>query len=228
MIKCAHEPIYDMKTGEVVCTKCGMVLGTILEDAPVHSEERRSLYHQRTLGSDPRDAKKLKPYIRINNNKNLSAFSNLCDQLQLPNVVKHEAWILYQKTREIEHHTRATCALYSVFTACRNFGCGIPEGRIRDAIPLALGVKNVPSTLKALIAFGDTTKDIGAAKKSTYYLNAEIASVQGRFTRSEDSDLFKRLAQTHYQNLSGTARSRAKKAVAASLSEMRSRLRPYT
>lgn len=215
-----------MKTGEVVCTKCGMVIQVLSEDAPAHPEECLSLYHQRELGSDPRDAKKLKPYIRINSNKDLSAFSNLCDRLQLPDFVKHEAWILYQKTRKLERCTRATCALYAVYSACRNFGFVISEELIRDSIPHVLMVKNVPTTLKALVAFGDATKDIGAAKKSAYCLNVEIASVQGRFTRREDFDLFKRLAQTHYQNLSGNARSRTKKAVAAALSEMRSR--PYT
>ena len=226
MSKCAHEPIHDIKNGEVVCIKCGMVLGTIQEDAPVHSEDRQSLYHQAALGGDPRDAKKLKPYIRINSTKDLSEFSNLCDHLQLPDSVKREAWSIYLKLRSLKRHTRATCALYSVFKACYNFGCGISEGRIREAIPHALRVKNIPSLLKALFAFGDIAWKIGiSTRRSTYYLNVETASMQDRFARREDFDLFKRLAQTHYQNLSGNDRSRAKRAVTKALSETRPRLR---
>ena len=218
MIKCSHEPIHDTETGEIVCTKCGMVLGTILEDAPVHSEDRRSLYHQRTLGGEPKDAQKFRPRIRINNPRDLSQFSNLCDKLQLPGFIKHEAWDIYVKARSIKCGTRAKCALYSIFVACRYFGRGVSEKQIRDAIPPALGVREVPTLLKALFAFGDIIK-IDTARESAYYLNVEVASLQDRFS-VEDFNKFRTLAEEYYRSLPGDAKNRAKRAVTKALAKM--------
>lgn len=219
MNQCMHQTIFDAESGEIVCTKCGMVLETIPEDAPAHVEERRSLYHQLALGSDPKDAQRFRPRIRTDKPRDLSEFSNLCDQLLLPGPVKREAWRIYVKLRSLKCRTRARCALFSVFTACRYYGCGVSEERIRDAIPLALGVRNVPPLSNALFAFSDIIKtDIG--RGSVYYLNVEMASVQDGFTCMKDLDKFKMLANEYYRSLPGNAKSRAKKAVAKTLAKM--------
>ncbi len=219
MNQCEHQTIVDAETGETVCTKCGMVLGTILEDAPVHSEERRSLYHQRTLGGEPKDAQRFRSRIRIDNPRDLSEFSNLCDKLQLPGFIKLEAWSIYVKLRNLECRTRAGCALYSIFVVCRYFGRGVSEKQIRDAIPLALGVQNVPTLVKTLFTFGDIIK-IDPARRSAYYLNVEVVSVQDRFTCMEDFNKFRTLVEEYYRNLPGDAKSRAKRAVATTLAKM--------
>ena len=219
MNQCAHQTIFDAESWETVCIKCGMVLGTILEDAPAHAEERRSLYHQTTLGSEPKDAQRFRPRIRIDNPRDLSEFSNLCDKLRLPGPVKREAWGIYVKVRNLKCGTRAKCALYSVFVACRDFGCGVSEKQMRDAIPLALGVRNVPTLSKALFAFDDIIKT-DTARRSAYYLNVEVASVQDRFPCMKDFNKFGMLAKEHYRSLPGNAKSRAKKAVDKALAKM--------
>ena len=216
MEKCPHETIADAETGEVACIRCGMVVDVLREDAPAHQESRLSLHQQKELGGDPQDAREFRPRIHDDSSRDLSEFSNLCDKLRLPDFAKREAWILYRKSRSLGRRTRAMCALYSVFAACRNSGHGVHEEQIRDAIRPALGVKNVPSILKTLVAFGGTA----TRRPSLYYLNVEIASVQGKFTRREDFDSCKILAHRRYWRLSGNDRSRAKRAVAAALSEM--------
>lgn len=219
MNQCVHQTIFDAESGEIVCTECGMVLETILEDAPAHTEERRSLYHQLALGSDPKDAQRFRPRIRTDKPRDPSEFSNLCDQLRLPGLVTREAWRIYVKLRNLKCRTRARCALFSIFTACRYYGCGISDEQIRDAIPLALGVRNVPPLRKTLFAFDDIIKtDI--ARGSAYYLNVEVASVQDRFTCMKDLDKFKMLANEYYRSLPGNAKSRAKKAVTKTLAKM--------
>lgn len=219
MNQCIHQAIFDAESGEYVCTKCGMVLGTILEDAPAHAEERRSLYHQMILGGEPKDAQRFRPRIRTDNPRDLSEFSNLCDKLRLPGPVEGEAWDTYVRLRNPKCGTRAGRALFSIFKACRHFGCGVSEKRIRDAIPPALGVRNVPTLAKTLFAFGDIIK-IDAARGSAYYLNVEVASVQDGFTCMKDFDKFRMLAKEYYRSLPGNARSRAKKAVAKALAKM--------
>lgn len=214
-----HQTIFDAESGETVCTECGIVLEPIPEDVPVHSEGRRSLYHQMMLGSDPKDVQRFRPRIRTDKPRDLSEFSNLCDQLQLSGPVTREAWRRYVKLRNLKCRTRARCALFSVFTACRYYGCGVSEERIRDAIPLALGVQNVPPLGKTLLAFSNIIKT-DADRRSAYYLNVEMTSVRDRFTCMKDLDKFKMLANEYYRSLPGNAKSRAKKAVAKALDKM--------
>ena len=222
MTDCLHETVFDPETGEVACTKCGEVTGTLPEDAPACPGDSPSLYHGMALGGDPNDAKRLKPRIYAGDSRDLSEISDLCGRLNLPDPVSREVWGIYQTLRGLGCRPRAACALLSVFVACYNFACGVPVARIRGAIPFALEVKNVPPLPKTFCALGVTARENGITVRrgTLYYLSVAVSSAQDRFAHAEDFDLFKNLAGTFYRCLSGDERTRAKRAVAVALTEM--------
>lgn len=219
---CEHEKLAYAENGEVVCTKCGEVIGTMPEDIPARQESRLSLRHHMELGGDPNDAKRLKPRIYAGDSKDLAEISNLCGRLNLPDPVGREAWNIYGTLRSLGCRPRAACALFSVFVACYNFGYGVPVERIRGAITFALGVENVPPLSKALFALSATAKENGITirRPTLYYINVAVSSAQGRFVHVEDFGMFQDLARAFYGCLSGDGQSRAKRAVAIALCEM--------
>ena len=222
MTECEHKTRVDVETGEVVCTKCGVVTGTLPEDAPARQESRLSLHHNMELGGDPKDAKRLKPRIYAGDSRDLSDISNLCGRLNMPDPASREAWNIYKTLRSLGCRPRAACALYAAFVACRNHECGIPVERIRDAIPYALEVESVPPLSRVFFALGVAARESGIAvrRPTLYYINVAVSSAQDRFAHVEDFDLFKNLARVFYGRLSGDSRSRAKRAVAIALAEM--------
>lgn len=211
------------ENGEVVCNKCGVVVRDApSENALVPSESHLSLYHQMALGSDPQDTEEFRSNKLVYNSKDLSEFSNICAKLQLPGFIAFESWKSYEKLRHMRQYTRAMCALFSVFTACHNSGCGVPVEQIRDAIQCYMGVKRIPTLLKAFSVLCGAADEIGIIIKrpSDYYRHVAASSEQGRFEHAKDFDMFKELVTKFDQHLSGNARSRAKRAVAIALCEM--------
>ena len=230
VITCKHNDpnkVFKTQDGEYVCG-CGVVLQErLVEDAipttPSTSQRHVSLYHQLENGGDPKDMKVTNKKIHIQVSAT-SEFSNLCDKLQMPNFVQQRAWKIYHLLRTNTYYTRAKCAAFSIYIACRESGQAIDESQIREIIGIVLCVKNVPGMLNVISEIHEDALKLGIdtndGHSSLYYLNLVISAKQHLFADSLDYDRFKIRVMGNFQQLSGNHKNKAKRAVDIALCEM--------
>ena len=174
-------------------------------------------------GGDPKDMKVTNKKIHIQVSTT-SEFSNLCDKLQMPNFVQQRAWKIYNSLRSNTYYTRAKCAAFSVYIACRESGQAIDEEQIRDAIRFVLCIKNVPGMLNVISELHEDALKLGIdtndGHSSRYYLNLVISTKQHLFVDSIDYDRFKVRVMDNFKQLGGNHKNKAKRAVEIALCEM--------
>ena len=227
VISCRHENPSDLVTteaGEIVC-KCGVILEEkTLEAAYVQSASRPSLYHQVENGGDPKDMKVVNKKIHISNYNSSSEFSNICNKLDLKEFIRHRAWRIYHMLQSRTYFTRAKCATFSIFIACREGGQSVSEAQIMEAVRSVLCVKKVPSALHVISELHDDAMRLGIntneGHSSNYYLNLAVSSKQHLFDSPQDYDRFKMMVMNNFARLEGNNQSRARKAANIALSEM--------
>lgn len=224
--ECRHEDpnsVIQTPEGERVC-RCGTVLEEKMYDEHTHTSQNRvSLYHQVENGGDPRDMKVINKKIHIYTS-NTSEFSNICDKLELHEFVKKKAWYIYRLFRRRTYHTKAKCAAFAVYIACRDNGQPVDEQQIRDVVGSALCVKRVPNMLNVISELHDDALHLGIdtnlGHSSKYYLNMAISKKQSLFGNPTDYDRFKAGVIDTFGLLGGNNQNKASRAVDIVLCEM--------
>lgn len=157
-------------------------------------------------------------------NSSSSEFSNICSKLDLKEFIRHRAWNIYHTLRSKTYFTRAKCAAFALYLACREGGQSVSESDIQDAVRATLCVKNVPRMLSLIYEMHDDAMKLGIdsnrGHSSSYYLNLAISSKQYLFRNTHDYDRFKVLVMNNFAHLNGNLQSRARRAAEMALSEM--------
>ena len=225
---CAHNDplgIVQTREGEHVCG-CGVVLQERTVEqfyqfatAPV----RVSLYHQVENGGSPVDMKVVNKRIHIHS-AGSSEFSNICGKLEIQDCIQGRAWHIYRMLRSHTDHTRAKCAAFAIFVACREGDRPTDESRIREAIRSVMCIKNIPGMLAVISELHEDAKRLGVdtndGHSPQYYLNAEISKRQDLFWNPRKYDRFKSAARENFELLHGNSRSRARRAAVIALCEV--------
>ena len=226
IITCKHDNPSNIVTtdnGELVC-RCGVVLEEkMCEDVYRPSTYTPSLYHQVETGGNPRDMKVVNKKIHISNYRSSSEFSNMCSKLDLKEFVRHRAWRMYHVFRSKTYYTRAKCATFALYHACRECGQSVSERQIREAVLSTLCVRKVPSILSVIYEMSEDAMRFGIntneGHSSNYYLNLAISAKQHLFGDA-DYDRFKVLVMNNFAHLEGNNQNRARRAVEIALCDM--------
>ncbi len=226
LITCKHNRPNDITVtsdGESVC-KCGVVLEEkMFDDSLVTQNSVIPLYHQVENGCDPKDMKVVNKKIHIYSSS-ASEFSNICSKLKLSNSIQQRAWKIYHLLRSKTYYTRAKCATFSIYVACRESSQAIDEMQIQEAVQSVLCVKNTPSMLSVISEIHDDALHLGIntneGHSSSYYLNLAISRKQHLFADSRDYDRFKVRVMNNFSCLHGNHQNRARRAVDIALDEM--------
>ena len=221
---CAHQSrLTRTPDGELVC-RCGVVVCERLPDeGPAELPARVSLYHRVELGGSQTDAKRAVGR-RVHTHAQVSSeFSNICCKLGMPEFARLRAWSAYHKLRSRTAYTRAKCAMYAVYGACRAADFPVSEERVREAVLSVLCVRRAPTMLGVISELHEDAEALGldsGGHSPWFYLNLEISSAQGFFSDDGDFDRFRAAVMRLYQSLRGTHRSRARRAVQFALDSM--------
>ena len=226
IIACRHDnPNHVIATpdGEQVC-RCGVVLKERLPStASPESKSTISLYNQVENGCDPNDMRVINKKIHVYSST-ASEFSNICSKLNLSSFVQQRAWSIYHRLRSRTYFTRAKCAVFSIYVACRESSQAVSEVQIRESVRSVLCVKRAPSTLSVLSEMHEEALKIGVdtnrGHSSSYYLNLEIAKRQHLFGDARDYDRFKVRVMNNFSHISGNSQNRARRAVEIAMDEM--------
>lgn len=225
-IHCMHNILEDRvitMDGEIVC-RCGVVIEERSTDnSPVALKNNVSLYHQMENGGDPRDMKVVNKNLYIHSSK-VSEFSNICNKLGLPDPIQRRAWKTYDLCRRNTSHTKAKCAIFSIYHACRESSQIVDDIQIQDAVRSVLCVKNASNVLSVISEMHEDVFRLGIdsnkGHSAEYYLNIEIAKKQSLFSDLRDYDRFKIMVMKTVESLTGNNQNKAKRAVTISLNEM--------
>lgn len=222
---CAHDGrrLTETADGELVCG-CGVVVSERMPDAgAAELPARISLFHRVEMGGSQTDAKRAVGR-RVHADAPVSSeFSNICCKLGMPEFVRLRAWSAYSKLRGRTPHTRAKCAMYSVYGACRAADFPVSEERIREAVLSVLCVSRAPTMLAVLSELHEDARALGldsGGGSTRFYLNLEISSAQKFFPDDADFARFREAVVRLHRSLAGTQRSRAKRAVRFALDSM--------
>ena len=221
---CAHgSRLTRTPDGELVC-RCGVVVCERLPDeGPAELPARVSLYHRVELGGSQTDAKRAVGRRVRTHAQASSEFSNICCKLGMPEFARLRAWSAYRKLRGRTDYTRAKCAMYSVYVACRAADFPVSEERVREAVLSVLCVRRAPTMLGVMSELHEDAEALGldsGGRSPRFYLNLEISSAQGFFPDDGDFDRFRAAVVRLYRTLGGTRRSRARRAVRFALDSM--------
>ena len=226
VIACRHNDMSNViKTmeGEYVC-KCGVILEEKIPDEGITNVKGNiSLYHQVENGGDPRDMQVVNKKLHIYSSS-ASEFSNICNKLRLADFVRQRAWSIYHTLRTKTYFTRAKCAAFSIYVACRESSWPVKESQIRDAVRSILCVKNAPNMLSVISEMHEDAMRIGIntndGHSSSYYLNLAISGKQHLFGDRVDYDRFHIRVMNNFAHLKGNHQNRARRAVDIALCEM--------
>lgn len=209
--------------GELVC-ECGVVVREkIPDEGPAELPARISLYHRVEIGGSQTDARRAVGRRVHTHSPVSSEFSNICCKLGMPEFVRLEAWSAYHKLRSRTTYTRAKCAMYAVYGACRAADFPVTEERVREAVLSVLCVRNAPTMLGVISELHQDAEALGldaGGHSPWFYLNLEISAAQGFFMDDGDFDRFRAAVMRMYQSLRGNHKSRAKQAVQFALDSM--------
>jgi len=225
-VPCNHldpRKIIQTDDGERIC-RCGVVLEEKIPESTVFAQQSRmSLYHKVEVGGSPEDMKVVNRNIHIYS-PNSSEFSNICSKLFMSESIQSRAWHIYSALRSHTYFSRAKCAIFSVYVACREGGQPIDERQIQESVHSTLCVKKIPTILAVISELHNAARELGINSNNghsdEYYLNLETSRNQSRFRDSHMYDLFKRTCVNYFASLSGNPQNRARRAVDMVLSEM--------
>lgn len=152
--------------GEVVCSKCGAVLG--YSDYDVIQYKRSiepNLYNTFHVGSEAYSIDGTSRAIRYHNrNTYLSHFSNLCERLSLPRHIALECWMYYSKLLKSVKMGSAELAMLVVYTLCKRYSLQRDQEEIKDTVALVYSRRCLPTIQKVISNFTDEMyrcKDLG-------------------------------------------------------------------
>jgi len=222
---CLHRDqsrIVPTPDGERVCM-CGVVLEErVVEPFVPSSHNRVSLYHRVEVGGSPQDMKVVNRRIHVYS-PGSSEFSNICGKLFMSESNQNRAWHIYKLLRSNSDFTRAKCAMFSIYVACREGGQPVDERQITDSVCSAFGVRQVPNMLGTIYELHDTALRFGIDSNKRhspeYYLNVEMRHSQDCFD-TYTYGLFREVAAGKFAHLKGNPKNRARRAVAMTLCEM--------
>lgn len=220
---CGHRTtIEDPERGELVCGDCAMILYERMpaDDQPANVVRPR--FRESCLGGAPDGARSVASKA-LGDPKNLHFFLRICSKLGLSTPVGHEAFDTYNRLRKCRGAKRATCAMFAIFTACRNSGQCVAEEQMQGAIRTFMHVTHVPDARKALSVLSVDAGELGVGSRrpSSYYLNLEVSSCLDVFgDRLDDYEQFRDLTLLYYGLLHGNDKSRARRAARIALDDM--------
>ena len=221
---CAHRvKIEDPERGELVCGGCAVILHERMPADDQPASAVRSRFQSSCLGGSPDAARSVASSVFSGDSKSLHFFSRMCSKLGLPAPVGDEAFDAYNRLRRRCSAKRATCAMFAIFTACRNSGQCVAEGQMQDAIRTFMHVRHVPGAHKALAALSADAGElgIGSRRPSRYYLNLEMSSCRDMFgDRRDDYERFRGLTLLYYGLLHGNDKRRAGRAARIALDDV--------
>lgn len=184
---CAHiNMIHD--NGEVVCTKCGVVMEHSVEEDVPSDNSRANLYELKEVGSrnalpdiqfgQSRSSMDVRRYFRGRHiRRALSDFSNFCEKLALPISAQQRAWKMYCRAQSCgSRHGAAEHACWAVHNTCRAMGIPKSDVEIISVAKTSYGRANLPDMFTIAYRHMDIP---GAAISGTdaYYFNLNLRKI---------------------------------------------------
>ncbi len=214
-MQCSHS-IQHTVGDEVVCAKCGTVIGYDTEQDTALGSQLK-LYHMVEPGS-----KTPKRTGIVHDRKAESSyFSNACDKLALPKFASLEAWQNYLKITKNVNCSRAEAACFALFVVCRRYSIPRKDEDIRDAVRMGLCVKRAPTILRSFSRLKNKAEELGidcdGHKSADYYLNLYLAKAQQHLPNQSSFNKVKEKARKLFHSIDGNEESRARKAVELAL-----------
>ncbi len=127
---------------EIVCPRCGSVLGYDNMNYNYYTASRLNLYNMVSIGCKA---------ISINSRDELSLFSNLCDRLGLPRHITIECWRNYRKLAKYLHASGAEIAVLAVYFTCKRYSYQYDESMLIDVAASIYSRSSLP-TLERLVS----------------------------------------------------------------------------
>lgn len=184
---CAHvNMIHD--NGEIVCTKCGVVMDRTVEAEMMPDNSRANLYELKEVGSrnalpdmqfgQSRSSLDVRRYFRGRNvRRTLSDFSNFCEKLALPISAQQRAWRLYCRAQTSgSRQGAAEHACWAVHNTCRAMGIPKSDVEIIGVAKVVYGRAGLPDMFTIAYRHMDVP---GAAISGTdaYYFNLNLRKI---------------------------------------------------
>ena len=184
---CAHvNVIHD--SGEIICTKCGVVVDRSVDAELTPDNSRANLYELKEVGSrnalpkmqfgQSRSTMDVRRYFRGRNvRRALSDFSNLCEKLALPMSAQQNAWRLYCKAQNGgARQGAAERACWAVHNTCRAMGIPKSDIEIIGAAKIIYKRANLPDMFTMAYRHMDVP---GASISGTdaYYFNLSLRKI---------------------------------------------------
>ena len=142
----------------------------------------------------------------------------------MPDFIQKRAWNIYHTLRSNTVFTRAKCATFATYVACREGGNPKTESQIQEAVRSILCVKNSPGILNVISEMHDEALNLGIntneGHTSSYYLNLAISEKRHLFDDKMDYDRFTMRVKNSFVHLQGNYQNRAKRATDIELHEM--------
>jgi len=213
-MRCPHS-IQHTVEDEVVCAKCGTVIGYDAEQDTALGSQLK-LYHMVEPGS-----KTPKRNSFVHDRKAESSyFSNACDKLALPKFASLEAWQNYCKIIKNVKSSRAEAACFALFVVCRRYSIPRKDEEIRDAVRIGLCVKRAPTILRSFSRLKNKAEQLGIdcnGHSADYYLNLYLSKAQHYLPDQLSFNKVKQRARNLFSSLNGNVESRARRAVELAL-----------
>ena len=158
-IACRHQKVSCID-GENTCTSCGTVFGAehVNEGSDRNSNTRPNLFVAQSLGTrngmpDMRGMESVKRYFRggISDERKLSAFSNVCEKLALPQHIRVDAHQRFARINKQMEQKTAEHACVAIFRACRSHGIPRLEEDIVEAVRVAYRRKRMPTMTRMAV-----------------------------------------------------------------------------
>ena len=134
--------------GEIICRNCGCVKG-VESYAYVSINSKTNLYLDLELGGKPNREFYSDRYSK-SKSKELSAISNICNALHMPQFFSHDVWFWYRKLRSNIKMTRAKIIVLIFYQLCRYNKIPLDEKQLNTVIQMTLGVKYYHNSLKVI------------------------------------------------------------------------------
>lgn len=205
--------------GEIICRKCGCVKGAE-SSTHVSTNSKTSLYLDLELGG--KNTQKFFINRHLNSKSiELSAISNICNTLQMPQYFSHDVWYWYRKIRANIKMNKAKIVVLVFYQLCRYNEIPLDEKQLNKSIQMNLGVKHYHKSLKVICeanSFLDENKNsvldkIGFNDLTThnvqFVLRSKLKMLQEKYS-PETMTVIEKYCKQIYPAMSGTSDEIAK------------------
>ncbi len=190
-IFCKHEQKYIITAtnGELVCGKCGVVVGQE-DDSPTTINSTTNLFQDYSLGTKQTGEFHSEKFIQVS--KPLNVISNICQALELPKYISQDIYRWNNVITKRIDMTKAKIIFLTIYVICRYNSIPLSEEKLGKIIATYLHVENTPQALKVISKSLSFLEDgvpilekIGFTKflkqNPIFYLYSELKLLHGKY-----------------------------------------------